>query len=178
MLLWLDFVAKLAEIIIGRVSKDWLAEPFDRKKRAAEAFLRFHESLLDLEAVADDGLAYLETFENSRNSRVYQFHLESRVLHGLRPALEEFVKSLSELCRVLEIRDPRLAELLWDIRGRKAAVLGSIAALFGDSVPPEVSPYERPPKPIPSRNWVQFSYTVVESTFCSIDYTMPNEALI
>ena len=64
---FVGFVGKVIDLVLTRVAGKHIELSLDKKQQAAKAFVRFHESVTDLQAVLDEFLKYSESFIQRRN---------------------------------------------------------------------------------------------------------------
>jgi hypothetical protein len=173
---FVGFVGKCIDLILTRVAGKHIELSLDKKRQAAKAFVRFHESGTDLQAVLDEFLKYSETFIQQRNFNLRASRI-APIVARLQPASREFVDSLGDLGPALRLYDPPLADVLGRVVVMKHGLLENVYSFFLQSVEAEVSRNAPYPK-TPLRARAAFGYTQVDAYFCSLDLTLPNDTLI
>jgi hypothetical protein len=179
MITWMGFVGKLIDLMVNRIVGKKIDLALDDKKRAAKAFVRFHEATVRLETILTAFLTYIDTFvEKSEsikppNRTIYTENLNRRI-RDLRSASEEFLESLAEVGDVLYFFDRPLASLLGEIRVRKMDLYKNIYFFFAVSVREEMEVrygIETDPKAV-------FRPTFEPGSLSGIEYTIPSEDLM
>jgi hypothetical protein len=169
-------VGKVIDLVLTRVAGKHIELSLDKKHQAAKAFVRFYESVTDLQAVLDEFLKYSESFVLQRNFNLRASRI-APIIARLQPASREFVESLGHLGPALRLYDPPLADVLGRIVVMKHGLLQNVYSFFAQSIEAEVSrngPYPRAPLTSPAA----FGYSRVDEYFCSLDLTMPNDILM
>ena len=174
MFAFLGFVGKAIELVLTRLAGKHIDLALDNKRQAAKAFVRFHESVTDLQAVLDEFLKYSESFIQQRNFNLRTSRV-SPIIARLQPASREFVDSLGHLGPALRLYDPALADLLGRVAVLKHGLLKNVYYFFAQSVEREVSSDPQHPGGSPVAT---FGSTPVDEYFCSLDLTMPNDTLM
>lgn len=186
MLTWMGFVGKLIELILNKVVGKKLDLTLDEKKKAAKAFFRFHEAVVELEIILDHFLSYIESFVQGRNSNIHRVHLDSAT-RNLESASSEFLSSLKELGKVLYFFDRNLAALFAYINYSKRGVLRNIYLFFAESSEQEIeNEYHRrylfedsrELSELRSNHTAKFKAIEVNKYLRAIEYTIPTDTLM
>lgn len=185
MLTSLGLVGKVIEFLVTTVSKKKLDLALDDRKRAAKAFIRLHEALLELETISVAFISYVEGLKNGKNSKLYKVHIDRRFLATLKPSAKEFFDSLRELTPTLSLYGPELSELLGAVRVGKMGVLKNFYYIVHNAIAEEVGEYTRPQEedktskaPKHSERLLLFEPTPVSGAYYSLDLTIPNDTLM
>ena len=104
-------IEKVFQFALDKLAGKALELRLDEKKRAAKAFLRLYESILDLEHCGTLFLAAIQPVREGRKQRIYD-HWVKDLSTAIDDASQEFLKSCSDVHRVMYIYDPPLATLL------------------------------------------------------------------
>lgn len=132
MLTWLGFFGKLIDFTVTKLLGKKIDLSLDEKKRAAKAFLRFHDSVLELEIILGKFIAFVESIIAGRNSRIYGSKLETAI-EGLERASSEFIKNMESLGQVLYFYDDQLATLFAHVYIGKAGMVRNLYAYLSSS---------------------------------------------
>ncbi len=100
MLTWMGIIGKLIELVLTKVVGSKIDLVLDDKRRAAKAFVRFHESVITLESMLDDFLKEMEMLFKDKDFHIS--HINNRnYINNLKDAAREFVDSMEQLGNVL-----------------------------------------------------------------------------
>lgn len=190
MLTWMGFVGKLIDLLINKLAGKKIDLALDEKKKAAKAFVRFHEAVVELEQTLANLLTYIETFKENRNTKIHMSQMGRRVTGNLNKASVEFVESLKDLGEVIYFYDYDLALLFAEIFFMKQGLLQNVYAFFERSVQLELEIeseyYEKRPKTVYEDEFgnkrilpvAKFTTILVDNSYCSIEYTIPDDTLM
>ena len=182
MLTFIGLIGKAVEMVVSKVAEKHIDFALDEKKTAARAFVRFHQSVVQLTDVLDAFLDYTQTFLQGRNFNLRDSRI-SAIAAKVQPASEEFLRSLTQLGPVLEIYDPALSVLLCRGWTLKVRLLKNVYAFFEESVNPE-SNGGRIRRALNAQQEMTeavqppFRYTPIGDYFCSLDVALPNDSLM
>ena len=167
MLTLMGLIGKIVDFILSKIVGRQIDLALDEKRRAAKAFVRFHESLDRLTNVLDRFLGYTQSFLEGRN-----FHLRYSSIGGVfesaKSASKEFLESLEQLDPVLSLYDPALSVMLGKAGRLKGPLVNNVYAFFSDSIGENKYSDAKP----------AFSYEKVEEYFCSLEVSMPNDQAV
>jgi len=124
MFVWVGLIGKLVELILSKIVGKRLDLKLDERKRAAKAFLEFHEALAKLEMVAHDFLRAVHPAVVGEKPRLYRAPFDA-IARDADAASRAFVDSFRALHQVIRIYDPKLALLLAGISHFKRGMLTS-----------------------------------------------------
>jgi hypothetical protein len=164
MLTLTGLIGKIVELILSKVIGRQIDLALDEKRRAARAFVRFHESLNRLTSVLDEFLKYTQSFLEERNFHL-RFSLIESHFERAKSASKEFLESLDQLGSILFLYDPTLGAMLSRISRIKGPMINNVYAFFVDSK----NGWDAKPA---------FSYRKVEEYFCSLELALPNDKII
>jgi hypothetical protein len=124
MFVWVGLIGKLVELILSKIVGKCLDLKLDERKRAAKAFLEFHEAVAKLEMVARDFLRAVHPAVVGEKPRLYRAPFDA-IARDADAASRAFVDSFRELHQVINIYEPKLALLLCGISHFKQGMLTS-----------------------------------------------------
>jgi hypothetical protein len=138
-----------------------------------------------LEQILDSFLAYIETFIQGKNSKIYRVHLE-RATNHLEQASSEFLKNLERLGRVLHFYDRNLATLFAHIHYSKKGVLRNVFMFFVESSRKEVEKSyndrylfeDSSINKSGNQQVAKFKDVAIDQYHRGIEYTIPNNELM
>jgi len=121
---WAGFIGKLVELILSKIMVKHIDLELDERKNAAKAFIKFYDSLVQLEAIANYFVLEASTGSFQGKSGLYKAPL-AEVAKKSDEASKSFISSFSELKDVVQIYDPYLALILSGVFTIKQQILAS-----------------------------------------------------
>src|SRR5215831_16474585 len=124
MLVWVGFIGNLVQQTLLEFIENFINIELDERKRAAKAFLEFHEALAKLETVANDFIREVHPVIVGEKPRLYRAPFDA-IARDADAASGAFVDSFRKLHRLIGIYDSKLALLLSGISQFKHGMLAS-----------------------------------------------------
>jgi len=121
---WAGFIGKLVELILSKIMVKHIDLELDERKKAAKVFLKFYDSLVQIENTANYFVieASTESFQGKSRLHIAPFTVIAKKADE---ASKSFISSFSELKDVIQIYDPYLALVLTGISEYKQQILVS-----------------------------------------------------
>lgn len=180
MLTWMGFIGKLIEFMTTKLIGKKLDLALDEKKRACKAFIKFFDSLSQLEMLFGEFVNYIEKFVAGSNSHIYRVHL-AKVTSRLNDASNEFLNSLESLGPVIYLYDPNLTRLFSTMMHAKMRFVQVTSQFFQSSHEEYDFGQESGNTDVESikQPIMRFDqFTVDNPNFRGLDFTMPSEELM
>ena len=151
---WSALIGKLIELLLSKVVGKHVDLALDERKRAAKAFLRFYEAVVQVEILAQAFLTHAQPFLAGEQPRLYQAVFTTLSTDADHESTE-FLASLRQLHPVLDLYDSDLATLLLGIGVIKGRL---ITSSFADAM--------------------QFGFNSTTKSVFALRYTAPSKRLI
>jgi hypothetical protein len=176
MLAALGLVGKAVELLVSTVAKKKLELALDDKKRAAKAFVRLHESILELERIGEGFLGYIDRAKHRSNPKIYEDHLDD-CIKSLKAASIEFVAAMRQVTPVLSLYSPELETMLGAVAVGKRGALKNFFYLVQSSIAADMASQDLT-GPDTTRDILRFDMDFVERRFASLSMTLPKETFL
>lgn len=119
---WSAFVGKLVDFLLSKLVGKQVELALDDRKRAAKAFLRFYDAIVQLELLGTSFINEVRPFLEGQKPRLYQAAFTALAKEADQESTE-FLVALKQLHLIIDLYDPDLACVLVGVRAVKQGIV-------------------------------------------------------